>query len=194
MRRALIPAVLILLAAAGCSSSGKPSTQSSAQSSANSSAPPIGTPAAASGSGPVASAALGAPISQGSLTIVVSGAPTVAKNGGGALATFQVSMTNTGSSGDVVGPDFFGVRCDANRTDPNPGDEMSTSTAAQDKNVPAGQKMSGVAVLAWLKWNSVTKCTGPTAIEAHFQDGGFLAWTLPQSVVDQVNAAAGASS
>ncbi|MBS2554622.1 hypothetical protein KGQ19_47990 [Catenulispora sp. NL8] len=186
MRRALIPAALILLAAAGCSSSAstKPAT--------NSSAPSSGAPVAPPSSGPVASAALGAPITQGSLSIVVSGAPTVAKNGSGALATFQVSMTNSGGSGDAVGPDFFGVRCDANRGDANPGDEMSTSTAAQDEQVPAGQKVSGTTVLAWLKWNAVTKCTGPTTIEAHFQDSTFVAWTLPQSVVDQVNTAAGA--
>lgn len=185
MRIAPCLVVLAVAATAACSSSGS-SPKSAAASSGS-----IGQLVAPSSSGPAASAALGSPITQGSLTITVSGPPTLEKDDAAELATFQVVMTNTASSGDVVGPDFFGVRCDANRSDQNPGDEMSTTTVAQDKHIPAGQKLSGVTVLAWLKWNSVTKCTGPTTIEAHFLNAGFLSWTLPADVVAKVNTAGG---
>lgn len=183
-----IAACLVVLAIAGtasCSSSGSSPGSAAAPSRG------IGQPVAPSSSGPVASAALGSPITQGSLTITVSGPPTLEKDDTAELATFSVTMTNSSTTGDVVGPDAFGVRCDANRSDRIPGDEMSTTTVAGDKHIPAGQKLSGIAVLAWLKWNSVTKCTGPTTIEARFLNAGFLSWTLPADVVAKVNTAGG---
>jgi hypothetical protein len=140
---------------------------------------------------PVAAADLGKPLTQGSLTITVAGPVTTERDGAGLLATFHVTMVNNAKSGDVVGPDFFGVRCDANRDDHNPGDEMSSSTVGGDKHIAAGQTVTGVAVDAWLKWNSITKCTGPTTVEARFLQGGFLAWTLPADVVANINAAGG---
>jgi len=103
-------------------------------------------------------------------------------------------MTNTSTGGDVVGPDWFGVRCDKNRDDRNPGDQMANTTFPQDKHVPSGQTVKGDVVDAWLKWNSIDVCTGPTTIEARFLTGGFVSWTLPADVVATVNAAGKPSS
>lgn len=154
----------------------------------------IGQTVSASTPSPAApQAQLGSPISKGALTVTVTGPVTTEKSDTATYATFHVTLTNTASSGDVIGPDSFGIRCDANRDDRNPGDEMSTTTIAQDKHIAAGKTMSGVAVVAWLTWDKSVKCTGPTTIEARFLSGGFLSWTLPADVVAKVNAVGGAS-
>ena len=147
--------------------------------------------APATTSAPVGAANLGSPIKQGALTLTVAGPVTTEKDDAGLLATFHVTMANTSTTGDVVGPDWFGIRCDANRNDDRPGDEMSTTTVAGDKHIPAGKTVTGVAVVAWLKWNSTVKCSGTTTIEARSLEGGFLSWTLPADVVAKVNAAVG---
>lgn len=188
MRIALCLAALVVADLAACSSSGI--TAGKRPGTANG----IGQVVAPATTGkPVKSADFGNPITQGSLTITVAGPVTTERDDSGLLATFHVTMTNTATSGDVVGPDFFGVRCDVNRDDYNPGDEMSTSTVGGDKHIAAGQTVTGIAVDAWLKWNSIAQCTGPTTVEARFLQGGFLAWTLPVDVVAQVNKAGGSA-
>lgn len=139
---------------------------------------------------PAAAADLGKSITRGSLSITVAGPVTAEKDGDtgpGLLVTFHVTMTNTGSAGDVKGPDSFGVRCDANRTG-DEGGEWSTSTASRGKRVPAGQTVAGTAVVSWLAWNSTVQCTGATTIEAHYVGVGFLSWTIPADQVAKVNA------
>lgn len=171
------------LAVSACSSTG------SAQA-ANTGAPSIGQVVAPQKTaGPAATAAFGQPITLGALTITASGPVTTEKDPGELLVTFHATITNTSSGGDVVGPDWFGVRCDKNRGDRSPGDQMASTTFPQDKHVPAGQTVKGDVVDAWLKWNSVDVCTGPTTIEARFLTGGFVSWTLPADVVAKVNAA-----
>lgn len=184
--RALLLAAAVAAAVAGCSSSGSSKTPPQAGSTTA-----IGQVVAPSTTGPASSAALGKPITQGSLTITIAGPVTTAKSDGEFTAAFHVTATNTAASGAVVSPDWYGIRCDANRGDGRPGDMLSGSTAPKDKQISAGQTASGTAVVAWLKWNQVVKCTGTTTIEADFLQGGFLAWTLPANVVAQVNAAAG---
>lgn len=186
MRIAPYLAVLAAVCLAGCSSSG---STAGFHPGASNGIGHVVTPA--TNDKPVAAADLGKPITQGALTITVAGPVTTERDDAGLLATFHVTMTNTAPSGDVVGPDSFGVRCDANRDDFRPGDEMSTTTVAQDKHIAAGRSTSGVTVVAWLKWNSIAKCTGPTTIEARFLQGGYLSWTLPADVVAQVNTAGG---
>lgn len=139
--------------------------------------------------GPAATAAFGQPITLGALTITASGPVTTEKDPGELLVTFHATMTNTSGSGDVVGPDWFGVRCDKNRGDRSPGDQMASTTFPQDKHVPAGQTVKGDVVDAWLTWSSIDTCTGPTTIEARFLAGGFVSWTLPEDVIAKVNAA-----
>lgn len=184
--RSLLLAAAVVLGAAGCSSSG-----SSAAPPPASTTTAIGQVVAPSTSAaPVVTADLGKPITQGALTITVSGPVTTAPDDPGLTATFHVTMANTGSSGDVVGPDFLGVRCNANRDDRNPGDMMSSSTIKGDAHIPAGKIVTGVVVDAWLTWDSKATCTGVTTVEARFLQGGSLSWTLPADVVAQVNAAA----
>lgn len=184
--RALLLAAAVVLGAAACSSSGNSPASSSASTTAA-----IGQVVApVTTNGPAGTAELGQSIKEGALTITVAGPVTTAPDDPGLTATFHVTMVNTGPSGDVVGPDFLGIRCDANRDDRNPGDMMSASTIKGDAHIPAGKTVTGVVVDAWLKWDSKAKCTGVTTVEARFLQGGYLAWRLPQSVVDQVNKAA----
>lgn len=138
-----------------------------------------------------ATAALGATITKGSLQIEAAGPPVVVKDGSGAglEVTFQITMRNTSGSGHVDGPGSFGIRCDANRAD-GPGGDWVNSTAL-NKTIQAGQSVTGTAVVSWLDWNKSTKCTGPTTLEADWIGTGFVAWTLPDAVVAQVNAAVG---
>lgn len=185
-RRILTPTAsllpLLLLASAGCSSS---TTTTS-----------IGhTKPAAKPQAPESTAALGAPITKGALRITMDGPVTAKKdgdNGPGLMVAFNVTMTNTATSGDVQGPGGFMVRCDADRDAKNNtfGNYWSTTTAA-DKTISAGQTVTGTAVVPWLQWNSTVRCTGPTTIEAQWPTVGYLAWTLPADVVEKVNVAGG---
>jgi hypothetical protein len=186
-----LSAAWITAATAGCSSSG--STPASPFGGPfRSSAPAIGQVVAPeTTAGPSATADLGKPIVQGALSITVSGPITVTKDGDtgpGLSVVFHVTMSNVGKSGDVIGPDSFGVRCDANRDDRGPGDFWSSSTVPQDKHIPAGKTITGIADLAWVAWDSSVKCTGPTTVEARFLGGAFESWTLPADEVAKANA------
>jgi len=185
MRRVAVLAVVMLTA--GCSSSGSKST-------GNTAADGIGqTKPAAKAQGPESTAALGSTITKGALRITMAGPVTAVKAGDtGLQVTFNVTMTNTASSGDVDGPENFMVRCDANRDAKNDtfGNYWATTTAA-GKTIPAGKTVTGIAVVSWLKWNSTVRCTGPTTIEAQWPLVGYLAWTLPADVVAKVNTAGG---
>lgn len=180
--RRLILSMPALVLAASCSSSG-PATHPAVPSNPNSQ---IGQVVAPTTPAPDTVAVLGAPITKGALTITVAGPATTKNNDPGLIVTFHVTMTNTSTAGDVAGPASFGIRCDANRAD-RAGDGWASSTAS-DKKMAAGQTMTGTADVAWLTWNTFTKCTGPTTIEALFR-GGSLSWTLPADVVAKVNAA-----
>lgn len=140
---------------------------------------------------PEGSGALGAQITQEALRITATG-PTDVKastDGTGLLVTFQISMTNIGAGADIAGPETFGIRCDANRTGDR-GGFWSTSTASGGKRIASGQTVTGTAVVSWLEWDSSVRCTGPTNLEAVWPDPRrFVSWTLPASVVAQVNAA-----
>lgn len=141
--------------------------------------------------GPAAAAELGKSIVQGALSINVMGPVTIKKDGDtgpGLIVTFNVTMSNVGKSGDVIGPDSFGVRCDANRDSHRPGDFWASSTAPRNKHIPAGKTVTGTADLAWVAWNSAAKCTGPTTVEARFLNGAFESWTIPADQVAKVNA------
>lgn len=185
MRTPLVFAALAMLAA-GCSSSG------STHPAAAGTSPGIGQIVAPSTSPVAATAELGSPITQGALTITVAGPVTTEHSDKETLATFHVTMTNTAKTGDVVSPDWFGVRCDANRDQRHPGDMMASSTLENDQHIGAGKTMTGTAVEAWLTSDSTVKCTGVTTIEARFLGtDSFLAWTLPDDVVAQVNKAGG---
>lgn len=173
--------------------------------SACSSSGPAGTPKAPAPSigqvvapektaGPAGTAPFGQPIRIGALTITAFGPVTTEKDSSELLVTFHATMTNSSANGDVIGPDWFGVRCDKNRDDRSAGDQMANTTFPQDKHVSAGQTVKGDVVDAWLKWNSIDTCTGPTTIEARFLAGGFVSWTLPADVVARVNAAGRPSS
>jgi len=135
---------------------------------------------------------IGAGITVGALKINVAGPSSISFDGDGLDVTFDVFMTNTGTSGDVSGPASFGIRCDANRNG-DVGDWWSTSTAGHNRRIPAGQSVDGRAVVAWLKWNDRVQCTGTTTIEADFGRSGVLAWIIPPSVVAKVNAVAAKS-
>ena len=174
-------AAATLLLVTACSSSGsKPAGTG------------IGAPVPpASGTAAVKTTDLGKPITAGSLSITVSGPAKTRGNGGGLEVTFAVSMTNTGSAGDVKGPGSFQISCNGDT-----GDFMSTTPAAR-KTVPAGQTVTGTAVVSWLKWNAVTQCKAPTTVDAVFSGAGSgtLSWSLPADQLAAVNlAAAGAAA
>ncbi len=180
-------ALAVCSAAAACSSSG--SAPAREPGSVVGSAPAIGRTVPTTGAAAVAG--LGQPITQGALKITVKGPVSTEKDGAELLVTFDVTMVNTAASGDVIGPDWFGVRCDVNRTDRMPGDEVATTTVSGARRIAAGQTVTGVAVDAWLKWNSISVCTGPTTVEARFLNNAFESWTIPAEAVAQINAAGG---
>jgi len=171
---------------AGCSSSA--STPAASTTTAGGIGAPLPSSALPSAT---SSAPLGQPIHRGDLTMTISGPPSVQADGGGLDVTFNVSMTNTGSS-PVAGPGEFGVRCDANRGD-GPGGWLTSTTAAH-KVIPAGQTVTGTAVVQWVDNGAVTKCTGVTTIEADWTGTSYLAWTIPPAEVATVNAGGGASA
>jgi hypothetical protein len=170
---------LLLVGVAGCSSSkstagGMPKTGD------------VLPPAKSSSAAAAPKVDLGQPLTVGALKLTLTGPVDAKMDGTELYVNFPITAANTSTAGDVAYPDWFGVRCDANRSG-KVGDMYQNSDPKQRQRISAGQAVTGHISVGWLTWDKAVRCTGETLIEVDGSQGPVGYWRLPSDIVDQVN-------